>query len=202
MIDIENAVENQVNRRSISRQAAFEVFRIDYKPISIADFNNQIISTIDLNIERSKNTLSQTMFYDKITTNRKYYYLFRAVNEQGVPGFISEVYEAELVDDGAFKFSIFDAFYEEDLDPTRTYYTEPSKSFKKLFMIKPNINQIALDATDANILNDSHEEFENISVGQSSLEETIWGKTFKLRLTSKKTGKKMDINITYKNINQ
>ena len=69
-------------------------------------------------------------------------------------------------------------------------------------MIKPNINQIALDATDANILNDSHEEFENISVGQSSLEETIWGKTFKLRLTSKKTGKKMDINITYKNINQ
>ena len=92
MIDIENAVENQVNRRSISRQAAFEVFRIDHKPTSITDFNNQIISTIDLNIERSKNTLSQTMFYDKITTNRKYYYLFRAVNEQGVPGFISEVY--------------------------------------------------------------------------------------------------------------
>ena len=34
-----------------ARQAAFEVFRIDYKPISIADFNNQIISTIDLKIE-------------------------------------------------------------------------------------------------------------------------------------------------------
>ena len=202
MIDIENAVENQVNRRSISRQAAFEVFRIDQKPIDIADFNNQIISTIDLKIENSKNTLSQAIFYDKIATNRKYYYLFRAVNEQGVPGFISEVYEAELVDDGAFKFSIFDAFYEEDLDPTRTYYTEPSKSFKKLFMIKPNINQIALDTTDVNLLNDSHEEFENISVGQSGLEETIWGKTFKLRLTSKKTGKKMDINITYKNVNQ
>ena len=69
-------------------------------------------------------------------------------------------------------------------------------------MIKPNINQTTIDDTDADILNESHEEMQNVTIGQSNLEETIWGNTFKLRLTSKKTGKKMDINITYKNVNQ
>jgi|7_EtaG_2_1085326.scaffolds.fasta_scaffold00059_8 hypothetical protein len=202
MIDIDNAVEDQVNRISVSRQAAIEVYRVSEKPRSIADFDNQIISRIDLKIENSKNTLSQTIFYDKIATNRKYYYLFRAVNEAGIPGFESEIYEAELVDDGAFKYSIFEAYCEEDLDPTLTHYTEPSKSFKKLFMIKPNINQTIIDDTDADISNESHEEMQNVTIGADNLEETIWGNTFKLRLTSKKTGKKMDINITYKNVNQ
>ena len=34
-----------------------------------------------------------------------------------------------------------------------------------------------------------------------SADDLIWGKTFKVRLTSKKTGKKIDLNITY-NLNR
>ena len=35
----------------------------------------------------------------------------------------------------------------------------------------------------------------NVAVGKA--DDTIWNKTFKLRLTSKKTGKKIDFNLTY-----
>ena len=124
--------------------------------------------------------------------------MFRTLNKRGIPGYISEIYEAELVDDGGFKFSIFDALFEEELDERDKFYTAPSKSFKKLFMLQPNINQMALDISSTNFENPSYEEANTIDVGHEALQETIWNKTFKLRLTSKKTGKKMDLNITYK----
>ena len=38
-------------------------------------------------------------------------------------------------------------------------------------------------------------QYDEVDIGTA--EETIWGKTFKIRLTSKKTGKKIDLNITY-----
>ena len=34
-------------------------------------------------------------------------------------------------------------------------------------------------------------------IGSPLLEDTIWGETFKFRLTSKKTGRKIDLNIKY-----
>ena len=40
------------------------------------------------------------------------------------------------------------------------------------------------------------EQINNLKVGQA--DELIWDKTFKLRLTSKKTSRKIDLNITYK----
>ena len=45
--------------------------------------------------------------------------------------------------------------------------------------------------------NKASDEIDNVEVGMSGLEK-IWDKKFKIRLTSKKTGKKIDLNITYK----
>ena len=50
---------------------------------------------------------------------------------------------------------------------------------------------------DADFSENSYTQLENVNIGSTDLEDPIWGKTFKLRLTSKKTGKKIDLNITY-----
>jgi hypothetical protein len=133
-------------------------------------------------------------FYDqKIKTNKKYYYLFRILNEQRTLSHLSEIYEAELINDGGFNYSLFDVFFQSDL--IQNSFVEPSKNVKKLLQLQPNIQHLTLDTTDIDFEDDAFIQLNNVIVG--SAEDLIWGKTFKVRLTSKKTGKKIDLNITY-----
>ena len=179
---------------SVSRQRTLEAYRLDKKPKSISDFNGSKIGSIDLKIPSSKYTYSNTDFHDKIKTNQKYYYLFRFLNEQGIPGQPSDIYEAELVDDGGYKYAVFNILFETELG--EEVFINPLKPFKKLFQLQPNVSHLLLDTSEADFDNSAFDEIGNISVG--SADDPIWDQTFKLRMTSKKTGKKIDFNITYK----
>ena len=130
---------------SISRQRYFEVYRLDKKPVSIRDFDGNKIRTIDLNISSTKYTYSSTDFRDRIKTNQKYYYLFRFVNEQRIPGQLSEIYETELVDDGGYKYAVFNVIFESELG--EEVFVNPSKPFKKLIQLQPNISHLLLDTS-------------------------------------------------------
>ncbi len=70
-------------------------------------------------------------------------------------------------------------------------------SFKKLFNVAPNIQHLLLQSNDADFSDSAFSQVENFSLGAEDNEDKIWGKTFKLRLTSKKTGKKIDLNIKF-----
>ena len=119
--------------------------------------------------------------------------MFRAITEQNTFGHVSEVYAAELVDDGGYKYAVFNTLYEEDL--SEDIYINTSKNIKKLIHIQPNLSQIALDTENIDFNKDAYSQLRNLNIGTA--ESLIWGKTFKLRLTSKKTSKKIDLNITY-----
>lgn len=108
-------------------------------------------------------------------------------------GHVSEVYVAELVDDGGYKYAVFNTLYEDDL--TEDLYINPSKKFKKLLHIEPNLSQIALNTENIDFNQDAHSQLSKLKIGTA--EDLIWDRTFKLRLTSKKTNKKVDLNITY-----
>ena len=110
-----------------------------------------------------------------------------------MPSHMSEIYEAELVNDGGHKYATFNTLFEEDLEEET--FTEPSKFFKKLMHLKPNASQLLFDTSNVDFGNTAASEVSNVSVGDA--EDPIWDKTFKIRLTSKKTGKKIDLNITY-----
>ena len=58
------------------------------------------------------------------------------------------------------------------------------------------MSQVVFDTSDIDYSQEAQTQLENLRIGDA--EELIWDKTFKLRLTSKKTGKKIDLNITYK----
>ena len=109
-------------------------------------------------------------------------------------GHVSEIYETELVNDGGYVYALFNVLYEEDL--VEPAFTQPSKEFKKIFHLQPNISQISLNTTEVDYTAGSYSQVGNVQIGTA--DDLIWNKKFKIRLTSKKTGKKIDLNITYK----
>ena len=73
-------------------------------------------------------------------------------------------------------------------------------SFKKLINIIPNIQHLQLDTTTADFSNSSSSEIDEVMLA-TGVEDPIWSqnniKYFKIRLTSKKTGRKIDLNIGF-----
>ena len=130
---------------------------------------------------------------------RKFYYAFRVVNENGVGGFLKEVLEAEFVNDGGYRYALFNTLFEEDLAPKT--HIDVTKNSKKLFELAPARQQVMLNADEADFSKEALEEFEAGSIKIGNAADLVWDKTFKIRLTSKKTGKKIDLNITYKHNN-
>jgi hypothetical protein len=183
----------EVSTDSVSRIQSIEIYRIDKKPTAYTDFADNQLSIISLRTENVRTTVSKTRFIDKIRVNKKYYYLFRGLNEHGIPTHASQIYEAQLIDDGGYKYSLFDVVHKEDFDTS--VYVNPSNNFKKLFHLKPNLSHLVLDTSNMDYTNTAAENLEDLIVGTA--DELIWDKIFKIRLTSKKTGKRIDLNITY-----
>ena len=185
---------NNITIESRSQARYLEVYRLSEMPTTYTDFDQNLTSTIDLILEDSIYTLSNAIFYDKINTNQKYYYVFRVLNENMIAGQLSEIYEAELINDGGYKYGMFDLLFAEDLEIDN--FTNPSETFKKLVQLQPNMSQITFQDENVDYSETAESQLQLMALGVS--EETIWDKTFKIRLTSKKTGRKIDLNVTYK----
>ncbi len=108
-------------------------------------------------------------------------------------GYFEEVLSAELVNDGGYKYAIFDTLFEEDFGDES--FVQTSMAAKKLFQLSPVATQRSLNTTEADFSLQAKDEFDNVTIGEA--EDLIWDKTFKVRLTSKKTNKKIDLNIKY-----
>ena len=89
---------------------------------------------------------------------------------------------------------IFNVHFESDLEVKP--FNRPIDSFKKLINIVPNIENVILNDQDVDYSDTSANQIKNVKFGQG--EDPVWDKTFKIRITSKKTGKKIDINLTHK----
>lgn len=174
---------------------AVEIYRIDTAPTSIKDFNGALRATKYLTNLKFESPRTDCFYEEQIRTNKKYYYLFRFLNVHLMPGHLSPIIEAELVDDGGYKYSVFDAIVESEISDEPPV-DAPSLPFKKLLQMKLKSPHLMLDDESVNYEDTlASSQINNFKVGTA--EDTIWDKTFKIRMTSKKTGRKLDINVKY-----
>ena len=110
-----------------------------------------------------------------------------------MPGEVSQILECELVDDGGYVYSLFNLVGESDFVEETT--VNPSKAFKQIMQLEPNMSQIALNDDNVDYTKTAASQVDNLLVGTAG--EDLWNKRFKVRLTSKKTGKKLDINVRF-----
>jgi hypothetical protein len=183
----------KITEPSQSPARYIEMYRIKEKPNSFTDFAEALVSTIDLRQPNSVHNFHDYIAADKITPNRKYYYLFRLVNENGMPGPLSQIIECELVNDGGYTYSLFDTVDSSEFSPNKI--TTTSKVLKKIMQLEPHISQMLFDTSDMDFDKYAFETVDDLKVGVA--EQLIWNRRFKIRLTSKKTGRKIDLNTGF-----
>ena len=179
---------------------SFEILRLSKHPVRIEDFEDATRYVVS---GQSENTgfrkISSTGFIDKISPNIKYYYMFRAYDAHDHVSYPSSIYEVELVDsDGA----VFPKIRTVPLLTDAARKTK-TKKLRRFLQIKPQVSQTILNvsalrdeaAASGRNYNESAPVSDTLPMG---IEEVpVWGKKFKIRLTSKKTGRKLDLNVHF-----
>lgn len=153
------------------------VYRTDIKPSSYGDFSTNLLQALPTNGSAGAS------FIDSIQPNKKYYYIAKCVDYHENISNPTPVYEVEVQQDGNLILPIIKVV---DFDRKEKVKQE-SKSCKRYIKIQPAIRH--------RVPNEGTITADNIDLGLD--ETTPWNKTFKLRLTSKSSGKKIDVNFTF-----
>ena len=172
----------------------FEVYRIDEPPTSYRSFVGHQRAALKTDIsDQTQQKAASIAYVEQINPNTKYYYMFRSVDVHGKIGYPSPVYEVEMLNDkGAF----YPIVKIHEINPRSPRVTK--KSGRRFVQIVPNIGQT--------LINESKSGFENYTSAKDLTgeltygfkAESIWDKKFKVRLTSRKTGKKIDLNLQFR----
>jgi hypothetical protein len=168
-------------------EGKFEVFRLSEKPKSYINFENAKILDVS-----NKHSSTSVVFKDNVMPNKKYYYMFRAVNIIGMPSNPTPIYEVEMIKDASKSKIIARTI---DL---QTKEVNIDKTFKSLLQITPAFQQ--------DILNDQSDLISELPSFQKRINEIplgtaadkIWGKKFKIRVKCKDSGKIIDLNVKFK----
>jgi hypothetical protein len=141
------AEDDFTQSESVSMAETFEVYRLSRMPTSYQDFENNLRKSIDLRILKQGRIKLDAMFMERVRPNQKYYYTFRAINENGIAGEFTPIFEAELINDGGYIYGNFNQLTAEDL--VTDNISEPLMSFKKLFNVVPNIQHLLMQPNEA-----------------------------------------------------
>ena len=151
-----------------------EVYRTTALPTSYTDFRNSLYRILDMK------SLTANSFIDVVEPNQKYYYTFRSTDVHGNISNPSSVFEVQIVDDSGAIYPIIRTIpllNKEIYDTTR--------SFRKYISITPSVTQTGFVPNQDNT---------QVTFGEAA---DLWGQKFKIRVTSKKTGKSFDLNVTF-----
>mgnify|MGYP003644584755 FL=1 len=164
----------------------YQIFKIDFKPSSYQDFNSGLIE-VDPVVGIPGD------YIDTIEPNRKYYYCARSVDIHENISNPTYIYEIEMVDNSGQIFLRQNLFMFEV--PKETF----TKTGRRFIYIEPSLQQTVLEEPSAAGAPSGNNLPNSTILGANGLQKKIWNETMKIRLTSKKTGRKMDLNLTFKN---
>jgi len=170
----------------------FEIYRTDVAPKSYEDFRTNlyaIVGAVDV---------ASASMKSKVQTNKKYYYTFRAIDQHDNRSNPSPVYQVEIVENNGMMFFLSSVYQFPTIEDKTTH----ARTFRRFLKINPNMIQslVNMEETFAhdwwNPVAESAYDVSEVILGKA--EQDVWTKNFKLRVTSKHTGRKFDINLTCK----
>jgi len=166
----------------------FEIYKMTVPPMSYQDFSGKLLAIV------STNGATSTSFVDDVEPNTKYYYTFRSIDIHGNRSNPTDVYVAELVKFEGMIFFNTRVYNFEDISYDNV---KVSRDFRRYLKINPNLVQSLINY-DQSLPETATSAFDATSVSLGAAGESVWNKRFKMRVTSKNSGKKFDINFTCK----
>jgi len=175
----------------------YEVYRMPNPPQEEKDFADHFLTSID-----DKSTMAFPVdmglrphvldnmnghFEDFIVPNQKYYYAFRALTYHGTPSNLTVPFEIELLrDSDEYKINVSQYKY-----PSEKNYVY-QKVAKRIVKVVPNIERLLFSEEERSPTGVIYklDDGNMLTKGQTT--------KFKIRVTSKHTGKKIDINLNLK----
>ena len=179
---------NKLNQRPYfhyeTEHALFEIFRMEKMPKNWDEVDNYKIEEI-----RHPTPSTSTILKQNISVGKKYYYVFRSINSHGLLSNPSPIYEIEMKEDAD------ESFLEvRSVEFVKQEKYQSSRTMTKDIQILPSALHTIFDQSQAPIsLGTLRGKVKNLDLGIA--DKPIWGKKFKFRITSKDTGKKIDINV-------
>jgi hypothetical protein len=198
--------DSPVTYKTDDETAAFEVYRMEKMPISYEDFSNNLKSVVStLQSDSSRAIYSWGSSYeDKIIPNTEYYYMIRSVDIHNHKSYPSPVYKVMIINDSGAIYPLVEVI--EMRPPEKP--KQNSIEFKKFLQIVPALPQTQIDYEASNLIADTGLLINSVAklepdviLGTESprlFGDSVSGQTFKIRLISKHTGKKLDLNVTFK----
>ncbi len=193
---IDSMIESQPQRDPVileyqtdSLPVEFQIMRLETPPESYSDFaKTDFVKTLP--------TAGRAMMYkdEDFLPNKDYYYCFRAIDKIGISN-PSQVYKVRI---NSYVNGIYLDIKQYEMRPLVD--TSFNLSIKRALKIEPTFDQRALrfegvQNIDTPDFATSVPTRDSIKIGTA--DESVWGKNFKIRLTSKQTGKKIDLNVTF-----
>ena len=180
----------------------FEIYRTDVAPKSYEDFRTNLYAIVG-----AKDVASASM-KSEVQTNRKYYYTFRAIDQHDNRSNPSPVYQVEIAENSGMMFFLSSVYQFPTIEDKTTH----TRTFQRFLKINPNMIQSLVNMEETfpdaylsgkegnlnRITPASAYSLPNGEVTLGKAEKDVWEKNFKIRVTSKHTGRKFDINLTCK----
>jgi len=178
----------------------YEIYRLEDPPTSYRDFEGNLIATVESGVVYSNGEQSRNaMFTDLIRHQQKYYYAFRVLTHRGNPSELSPIYVAEMYEDADETFLTFDLYQ----IPEAQNFQNTSR-MRKYIQIIPNQEHLIPNEEDLiEQFPSAQQAVTGLILGSDDLEEKLFSynrpeQYIKLRLESKNSGRKMDINLFFK----
>ena len=175
----QSIMSGPINFRDDDISKVYEVFRTTTPPSSPMGFKNSLWRRV----------LESTII-ENVIADTTYYYMFRTIDAHGNVSNPSPPYEVTLVGG----FSPYLLVNEYDYDSGKPDNKSKSKDMRRFLRLRPTAPQLMVKRDFEGV--NSSKDVENVDLGVASM-GGIWGRKFKVRITSKETGKKIDYNIEY-----
>jgi len=200
------SIDSPVTYKTDDETVAFEIYRMEKAPISYEDFSNNLKSAVStLQSDSSRAIYSWDSSYeDTIVPNTEYYYMVRSVDIHNHKSYPSPVYKVMIINDSGAIYPLVEII--EMRPPEKP--KQNSIEFKKFLQIVPSLPQIQIDYEASGLISETGllvnsvaKHKPDIVLGTESprlFGDSETGQTFKIRLISRHTGKKLDLNVTFK----